>query len=136
VRYRALIIGTDLAAATRPLKSRASGNKHLAAAGSTLLSVTVFIRRNFGFPRHGWTPAGPRPSDVSGQHRCQARFTTAGPCDQVRSRFDRRSQGDAQRFANQTKPIERHQSQRMNRLRKHPSTISIKSRQSRRGDWR
>ena len=36
MRYCALIIGTDLAAATRPLKSRASGNKNLAAIGSTL----------------------------------------------------------------------------------------------------
>jgi hypothetical protein len=80
VRYRALIIGTDLAAATRPLKSRASGNKHLVAVGSTLPSAAVVNCCIFGFPRHGWKPAGPRPPDVSGQHRCQARFTTAGPC--------------------------------------------------------
>jgi hypothetical protein len=95
VHYRALIIGTDLAAATRPLKSRASGNKHLAAVGSTLPSGAVVKRRSIGFPRHGWKPGGPRPPDVSGQHRCQARFTTAGPCDQGRSRFDKRTQGDA-----------------------------------------
>jgi hypothetical protein len=50
VRYRELIIGTDLAAATRPLKSRASGNKYLAAAGRTLPSAAVVIHSNVTVP--------------------------------------------------------------------------------------
>jgi hypothetical protein len=84
VLYRAILIGTDLAAATRPLHWKDTGNltRDLVAAPTSGDSCWSWLPILIACQRQGLTPGGPRPLRLDRRSSRRARFTKARPCDE------------------------------------------------------